>query len=140
MRTLVRSVLVVAAAVATAACADATGPGSVISARVLWNARKPPSYSYVTSYTCFCLVTSPVGVQVVDGKVVSARITDTGEAVPTNNYFTIDELFDQITSNPPTSVEFDARLGYPTRIYRCCLENDSGSVIRLSNLAALVAN
>lgn len=140
MRTFLGYVLVVAAAISPGACRDSTGPNSVVGARILWDAHKPSSYSYVASYTCFCLVTAPVEVQVVNGIVTSARRTDTGEALPTSNYFTIDDLFDQIASSPPSSVEFDARLGYPTKIYRCCLENDSGSIISIRDLTPLIAD
>ena|GEM_PF-3670986 len=50
-------------------------------------------------------------------------------------YSTIDELFDQIRSaTPALTVEFDRSLGYPTRIERCCLEDDSGSVTTISSL------
>jgi hypothetical protein len=82
---------------------------------------------------CFCVLTGPVKVEVVGGHV--ARVTVIATGAQLTGYSTIDELFDQIRSaTPALIVEFDRSLGYPTRIERCCLEDDSGSVTTISSL------
>jgi len=117
------------------ACRDATAPKTVSEAQSLWHSKNISTYSYVDDVACFCLLTGPVKVEVVGGRVARVTVIATGAPLPITTRPTIDELFDQIRSaTPALTVEFDRALGYPTRIERCCLADDSGSVTTISSL------
>ena len=131
----VRPVVYAAAIALLASCSDSTAPRNVVDARSLWRSQNISSYSYVAERVCFCLGGSePVTIQVVQGKVSSVIVVATGAQIPTGGWPTIDELFDEIIANPPTTVQFNAALGYPTRVERCCLADDSGSRFTASDL------
>jgi len=133
MPNFVRPFVAVSLILAFASCSDVTAPKTVSEAQSLWRSKNISSYSYVASVGCFCVLTGPVKVEVVGGHV--ARVTVIATGAQLNGYSTIDELFDQIRSaTPALTVEFDRSLGYPTRIERCCLEDDSGSVTTISSL------
>jgi hypothetical protein len=135
MRSFVRPVVYAAVIALLASCSDSTAPRNVVDAQSLWQSQNISSYSYVAERVCFCLGGSePVTVQVVQGKVSSVTVVATGAQIPTSGWPTINELFDEIIANPPTTVQFNAALGYTTRIERCCLEDDSGSRFTVSDL------
>lgn len=135
MPNFVRPVVYAAAIALLVSCSDSTAPRNAVDAQGLWRSQNIASYSYVAERVCFCEVGSePVTIQVVQGKVSSVTVVATGAEIPTTGWPTIDELFDEIIANPPTTVQFNAALGYPTRIDRCCLADDSGSSFTVSDL------
>lgn len=135
MLNFVRPVVSVALILAFTACSDPAAPTTVSEAQSLWRSKNIPDYSYVEDVGCFCVPTGPLKVEVVGGHVTRVTVIATGAELPTTSGRTIDELFDQILAEatPPT-VEFNRALGYPTKIERCCLADDSGSVITISAL------
>jgi hypothetical protein len=122
---------------ALAACNDVTAPKTVEEAQRLWQSKNISSYSYVVDVGCYCSLIGPVKVEVVGGHVARATLVATGAQLPITGRSTIDEMFDQILSEvtPPTVV-FDRILGYPRSIERCCMANDSGSIITISSLTS----
>jgi hypothetical protein len=135
MPNFVRPVVYAAAIALVASCSDSTAPRNAVDAQNLWRSQNISSYSYVAERVCFCeLGSEPVTVQVVQGKVSSVTVVATGAQVPDSGWRTIDELFAEIMANPPTTVQFNRVLGYPTEIDRCCLADDSGSVYTVSDL------
>jgi hypothetical protein len=136
MLNFVRPLVSAALILAFAACNDAAAPKTVSEAQSLWRSKNISSYSYVEDVGCFCVLTGPVKVEVVEGHVARVTVIATGEVLPITSRLTIDGLFDGIVSatTPPT-VEFDRTLGYPTKIERCCMADDSGSVMTISALA-----
>ncbi len=118
-----------------AACGDVTAPKTVEEAQSLWQSKNISSYSYVVDVGCFCSLIGPVKVEVIGGHITQVTLVATGAQLPIAGRLTINELFDQIRSSTPAlTVEFDRVLGYPARIERCCLEDDSGSVTTISSL------
>jgi uncharacterized protein DUF6174 len=120
-------------------CSDSTSPLSLSLNRVRWENQNLHDYSYVATRLCFCPGPGgPVMVEVTQGHVSRVVELATGAETPTIGWYTIDELFDQLVRNstPPGTVEFDPRMGYPRRIERCCLENDSGSIYTANALSA----
>jgi len=109
------------------ACNSGTGPaGELASARSRWSRLAPPSYTMTVSRTCECLpeMSGPVLVTVRNGVVESRQYVRSGAAV-SDQYVAIfpgiDGLFaiiDDAVRNgtQPLKVEYDASLGYPTRI------------------------
>jgi len=137
MHSSVRPLFVVGL-VALASCNHATAPTTVAEAKTLWQSQNLSSYSYTASHSCYCVFGSgPVTVDVAQGRVT--RVTDiaTGAEIPVTGWYTIDELFDQLLfiEGQVPSVQFDATLGYPRRIERCCIANDSGSIYTASGLS-----
>jgi uncharacterized protein DUF6174 len=120
-------------------CRDSTAPLSLSLNRMRWESQNLHDYSYVATHLCFCPgPDGPVTVEVSQGHVSRVVILATGAETPTTGWYTIDELFDQLVRypTPAPTVVFDSRLGYPRRIERCCLENDSGSIYTADALSA----
>jgi hypothetical protein len=120
-----------------AACGDTTAPApqSVAEARALWAAHNLTTYSYFGTQTCFCAVPSGlVRVDVLDGNVSAVTDMTAHAQIPSAGWLTIDALFDLAETLQPRPVEFDRYLGYPKRVERCCLADDSGSVYTVSSL------
>lgn len=129
MLSFVRPVASAAVILAFAACNDATAPKTVSEAQILWQSKNISTYSYVAETGCFCSLIGPVKVEVVGGHVARVTLVETGAELPIAGRSTVEDLFDEIRSaTPPLTVTFDRVLGYPTRIERCCLADDSGSV------------
>lgn len=125
-------------ALLVASCRDATGPATLAEARSLWQSQNVSTYNYIASHQCFC-VFSPdaVRVEVVDGIVFRVTAVATGAEVQTSGYYTIDYLFDWAGRIQPNTLEFDRSFGYPTRIYKCCIENDSGFIYTVSGFSTV---
>jgi hypothetical protein len=122
---------------AFAACRDTTAPApkSVAEARALWAAHHLTTYSYFGTQSCFCTVpTGLVKVDVVDGKVSAVTDMTTHAQIPSASWLTVDELLTLAETLQPQPVEFDRYLGYPKRVERCCVADDSGSVYTVSSL------
>ena len=120
-----------------AACGDtlAPGPQSVAEARALWAAHHLTTYSYFGTQTCFCTVPSGlVRVDVVDGEVSAVTDMTTHAQIPSASWLTVDELLTLAETLQPQPVEFDRYLGYPKRVERCCVADDSGSVYTVSSI------
>ena len=122
---------------ALAACGDTTAPPlqSVAEARAIWQAHHLTTYSYFGTQACFCTVPSGlVRVDVVDGKVAAVTDAVTNAPVPSASWLTIDELLDLAETLQPQPVAFDRYMGYPKRVERCCVADDSGSVYTVTSL------
>jgi hypothetical protein len=138
MPSFVRPLVAASLILAFASCSDSTGPKTVSEAESLWQSKNLSNYSYVVDVACFCMLTGPAKVEVFGGQVVRVTLVATGAQLPTAGHYTVDEMFDQIRSaTPGLTVVFDRTLGYPTRIERCCIENDSGSITTISSLVRL---
>lgn len=123
-----------------AACRDATGPQSVAEARRLWESHHLTTYGYVGSQACFCVLPNgPVRVDVVDGKVSAVTDLTTQTQISSAGWLTVKELFDLAESVQPQVLEFDKDFGFPKRVERCCLADDSGSVYTVSSVMFPVA-
>jgi hypothetical protein len=95
--------------------------------RVRWDESGSASYQFNFQRSCFCLrdYTREAVVQVEEGAIVAATYADDDTAVDADlndRYDTIDELFALLeeaiaTGAVQIDVEFDAALGYPTRLY-----------------------
>jgi hypothetical protein len=115
------------------ACRDITGPQSVAQARVLWESHGLTSYSYFGTQTCFCTVPNgPVRVDVVNGSVSVVTDLTTHTQIPSTSWLTVDDLLDLAETLQPRVVEFDKNFGFPKRVERCCITDDSGSVYTVS--------
>jgi hypothetical protein len=126
--------------IALPACRDVTAPQNVGEARALWDSRQISSYTFVASRVCFCVVgPEPVQVVVIDNQVVRVMSLATGAEIPNYGWLTVNEYFDRLASGAwqARQVTFDAALGYPTKIDICCIEDDSGVVYRIGNLAQI---
>jgi len=108
-----------------AACGDIFGPGSEQSQletnRQRWRATGVTSYTFTVSTLCFCAVTGPVRVTVVNDSVVSATQTSNGQSVNPAWMPTIERLFDFIARGIDEhavvlDVTYDASLGFPSKI------------------------
>ena len=120
-----------------AGCGDSLGPAprTVAEARALWESRHITTYSYFGTQACFCTVPSGlVRVDVVDGRVSAVKDMTTKAQIATMGWLTVDELLDLAETLQPQPVEFDRGLGYPKRVERCCIADDSGSVYTVSSL------
>ena len=138
MNSSVRPLFAVVLVALFASCHDATAPRTITEAKALWQSHSLSSYSYTAGHACFCAfeTSGPVTVDVAEGRVTRVTNLATGAEISTTGWYTIDELFDQLlfTEGQPPSVQFDTRLGYPRRIERCCIANDSGSIYTASGL------
>jgi len=118
--------------------------GDLAAARARWQARKPASYAYSFSVTCFCIHRGEYAVEVRDGRITSLRTADTGAAVPEDRaqyILTVDALFDRIATasreGTPVRATYDAALGYPVEAEVGLLANDSGTLYRITSLRPL---
>jgi hypothetical protein len=119
-----------------AACGDAIGPAprTVAEARALWESKSLSTYSYYGSQTSFIGPSGMVRVDVVDGTVLAVTDMETHAEIRTLGWLTIDQLLDLAETLQPRPVEFDRHLGYPKRVERCCMADDSGSIYTVSSL------
>jgi hypothetical protein len=123
-----------------AACGDSTGPGprTVEEARALWASHHLTTYSYFGSQACFCGAPSGlVRVEVTDGRVSSVTDWTTQAQIATTGWLTVDQLLDLAGTLQPSPVEFDWYLGFPRKVERCCIADDSGSVYTVAMLILL---
>lgn len=120
-----------------AACGDATAPAAprtVAEARALWESKNLTTYSYYGSQTSFIGPSGMVRVDVSNGSVLAVTDMTTHAEIPTLGWLTIDQLLDLAETLQPQPVEFDRYLGYPKRVERCCMADDSGSIYTVSSL------
>ena len=118
-----------------AACRDATAPSSVAEARLLWESHNLTTYGFVGSQACFCaLPNGPVQVDVVDGKVSSVTDLTTHAQISSAGWLTVEQLFDLAETVQSQPLEFDKDLGFPKKVERCCISNDSGSIYTVSSV------
>ena len=118
-----------------AGCGDSLGPApqNVAEARALWRSRNLTTYSYFGSQVSFGGSSGIVRVDVSDGEVVTVTDMTTHAEIPTASWLTVDQLLD-LAETSPTPVEFDRGLGFPKRVERCCMANDSGTIYTVSSL------
>jgi hypothetical protein len=124
-----------------AACGDSTGPGpqTVEEARALWASHNLTTYSYVGSQTSFVGPSGPVRVDVSDGIVTGVTNLTTQAQISTTGWLTIDQLLNLAETLQPQPVEFDRQYGYPKRVERCCIADDSGAVYTVSSVQVTIA-
>lgn len=107
-----------------AACSSSTGPTSVLNIRAhqaAWNGQKFMNYSYTYEFSAFnALANQPLRLEVRQDTVRSVVVLATGDSIDATYFPTIDALFAQALTaeldGSLTHIEFDAVLGYPTRI------------------------
>ena len=119
-----------------AACGDSIGPApqTVAEARALWASKHLTTYSYFGSQTSFIGPSGMVRVDVSDSKVLAVTDMTTHAQISTVSWLTVDQLLDLAETLQPQAVEFDRYLGYPKRVERCCMADDSGAVYTVSSL------
>jgi hypothetical protein len=136
--------LVLAAAVGVAACADSTAPTihNLTAAKLRWAQRGFHDYTYTSQRSCFCLNVNPIRVTVVHDTVQTAFDLTANAQVDRGSVSTIDGVFASIDKslddNIPVDAEFDARLGYPVKVtYNApAIPVDGGGYLFISNLRA----
>ena len=86
----------------------------------LWNSMGIQSYSFYLMVSCYCLITEPYSITVVDGEPTSITGNEAWghEGIP----LTIEELFvkikDLLSQDPfDYNLAFDKEYGYPTSVY-----------------------
>jgi hypothetical protein len=122
-----------------AACGDSMGPGpqTVEEARALWTSHHLTTYSYFGSQTSFAGPSGLVKVDVADGKVVAVTDWTTHAQIATLGWLTVDQLLNLAETLQPRPVEFDRSLGFPKRVERCCMADDSGAVYTVASVILL---
>ena len=152
---MTRFVMLVLLAVSVSACGDSPagprsacagqmgGPGDVARAKACWAAAGPRNYTFVGEHSCFCgpEVMGPALVTVRDGVLDGAIDVRTRLELPRAFWFKIEDLFALIESQRLRQpllleVEYDPKLGYPTRIKYGTPQNDAGGSIFVSQLVA----
>ncbi|HEU0051744.1 MAG TPA: DUF6174 domain-containing protein [Longimicrobium sp.] len=135
-RTLFVASLVLAGACRTPSPADAPAPlpAEAAAHRRTWEAARPAAYVFTYERMCFCV--GPRGrviVEVRGNEIVGARFAEGGAAVPREEWeglLTVDGAFQRIAeaarSGQALKVEYDATLGYPTRVEIGSLAADAG--------------
>ncbi len=106
-----------------------------------WQKANISTYGFNSSVSCFCLdeYSSRKAVFVRNGVVVDVRDAQTGIQRPLNYRQPVDSLFallrrEAFSAGGKLTVEFDGRLGYPTRISYGQQEVDGGGVITIDRL------
>jgi hypothetical protein len=120
-----------------AACGDSTGPGpqTVGEARALWVSHHITSYSYLGAQISFAGPSGPVRVDVSDGRVTGVTNLTTQAQIDPLGWLTIDQLLNLAETLQPQRVEFDRQYGFPKRVERCCMADDSGAVYTVSSVS-----
>jgi hypothetical protein len=120
-----------------AACGDSTGPGprTIEEARALWASHQLTTYSYFGSQASFAGPSGPVRVDVSGGQVSAVTNHTTQAPISTAGWLTIDQLLDLAETLQPLPVEFDRHFGFPKRVERCCIADDSGAVYTVSSVS-----
>ena len=135
MQRFVRSAALPALVLVLAGCADSLGPPSTVAeARALWVSHNLHTYSYFGTRASFAGASGVVRVDVSNGSVVAVTDMTTHAAVATAGWLTVDQLLDLAETMQPHRVQFDRSLGYPTRVERCCMADDSGTTYTVSSL------
>jgi hypothetical protein len=120
-----------------AACGDSIGPGprTIEEARALWASHQLTTYSYFGSRASFVGPSGPVRVDVSGGQVSGVTNLTTQAPISTAGWLTIDQLLDLAETLQPLPVEFDRNFGFPKRVERCCIADDSGAVYTVSSVS-----
>jgi hypothetical protein len=125
-------------------CGDTTAPVSLSLNRVRWERQNLHDYSYIGERSCFCAPEGKVSVTVFSDRVTSVTVIATGAHLPTDNWYTVDELFDLAhgyfgEKDRSVRVEYDPAFGYPTLIdVACTMIADCGVRIEVKALAPVV--
>jgi hypothetical protein len=130
---------------AVTGCSDTLEPSGVFSsAEQRWENASYSSYAFTAERSCFCSDEGrgPVRVTVLNGSVTSVVMIATGVTVEADGWFTIEGLFDLIREQLETlpsrlDAEYDAALGYPTKVTYGTPENDGGGIIFVRELVRL---
>ena len=98
----------------------------VLKNQVRWERSNISTYTYTTSWHCFCMreYVAPVIVEVVDGEIVDVNFVDSslGEVPEPGRFVTIEGLFDHIQDALDgeafnISATYDGQLGYPVEVF-----------------------
>ena len=127
---------------AVTACSDSSEPNDVFAnAEDRWEDASYASYTFTAERSCFCTEEGrgPVRITVRNSVVTSVVMISTGAAVDPSVWFTIDGLFDLIREQLDVlpsrlDAEYDATLGYPTKVTYGTPENDGGGIIFVRDL------
>jgi hypothetical protein len=121
-----------------AACGGSTGPvpQTVEEARALWASHHLTTYGYIGSQASFAVSKGPVRVDVSGGQVTAVTDLTTNTQISTVGWLTIDQLLNLAETMQPRPVEFDRHFGFPKRVERCCMADDSGAIYGVSSVSA----
>jgi hypothetical protein len=75
-----------------------------------------------------------VRVDVADGHVSAVTDWTTHAQIATTGWLTVEQLLDLAETIQPSPVEFDSSFGFPKRVERCCVADDSGSVYTVESV------
>jgi len=98
----------------------------VLKNQARWARSTISTYTYTTSWHCFCMreYVAPVSVEVADGRVVDVNFIDPsfGEVPEPARFVTIEGLFDHIQDALDRdafsiAATYDDQLGYPTEVF-----------------------
>lgn len=119
------------------ACSDSTAPLlSLAQARALWASHNLSTYSYTGTQVCSCGAPSGlVRVDVVNDVVTKVTDLATGAEVGLVGFINIDQLLNLADTFQPLPVEFDRQFGFPKRVERCCVADDSGAVYTVTGVS-----
>lgn len=124
--------------------ATATPIPGLAEAKRTWEASGPASYRYTLEITCFCIHRGRYAVEVRDDQIAAVRDAESGQPSPDSRVewiVTVDRLIQVMEManqlGTPVRATFDARLGYPTEAEVGTLADDSGTLYRITDLAAL---
>ena len=116
--------LAVACCLVTDSLAQGLNQNELDMWRSNWDGQQLSDYGYRFQRSCFCLpeLAREVVVRVEGGAVISVTDTQTHLGFDVSNFPTVNDLFDDLQSAvdfPAASIsaEFDATLGYPTRVF-----------------------
>jgi hypothetical protein len=138
--------LLVAIAVALAACTSVTGPDAdtLTAAIQRWQASGLVSYQFRRTTSCYCPAdfVRPVTITVRAGQVVAVADRATGEPRELSRGASIDSLFrmvaTEIRDRPERlQVTYDAQLGFPRTLTYGTPENDGGGYITADSVVAI---
>ena len=93
------------------------------------------TYSYVGSQATFVGPSGPVRVDVADGVITGVTNLTTQAQISPIGWLTIDQLLNLAETLQPQPVVFDRLYGFPRRVERCCIADDSGAVYHVTGIS-----
>jgi hypothetical protein len=144
MRAVVLLVCLALSACSAAPTPDAEPRGEVAAHERLWREAGLEDYRFAFRQECFCVreQVQPVTIEVRNGRIARVVANESGQDLSreTNlRWRTIPELFAliaeaQANGVDPLMVQYDPRLGYPTRIEIGSLAADAGVIYSAADL------
>ncbi len=147
MRTFIFLVCLALAGCTGGQRSDPEAQDTLAAHRQAWADAGLDDYTYSFKQDCFCVLeqVQPVTIEVRDGRIARVVSAESGEDITGNTnlrWYTVSELFGLIEEAgmngwEPLIVEYDAELGYPTRIEIGSLAADAGVIYTASGLRPL---